>query len=566
MRVKTKIFPALIVLAIAFLLAGCGGAGSSQSFKAADPVPGPGDPTSAGLQLTALTPSSAMADGPAFQLKVAGSGFAETPSTIYFGPNALSTILVNDSLVIATVPASMIATPGSIETTVRGPSSSSNAIAFEISPAVPSIVPAADTLGPHGTRRFVTVGFDSAVAWSIEEGSAAGTITSDGFYTAPAQIGTFHVIATSLPDSSTSATATITVTNSGFSPTGAMHVARSGHTATLLKDGRVLILGGGDSTAELFDPTSGAFSFTGAPVTGRLGATATLLLDGRVLIAGGLGLSPGQDGFLPFVMSAEIFDPETGTFRSTGNLVQTRANHSATRLADGRVLIAGGYKGLCITPSAEIFDPATESFSSVGFMLSGRAGHTATLLETGEVLLAGGANGCRPDAADDPPWDPLFVELFDSITNTFQAAGNMSTTRIGHSAIPLPNGKILMIGGIPSVQNLHQQPPDPSYAELYDAITRAFSRIPGLSISHDGYTATLLVSGMILIAGGTDKGGNITSDVELLDTARMTLMPTGALATPRAGHRSTLLQDGRVLITGGGDPGGNALRTAELYK
>jgi hypothetical protein len=343
----------------------------------------------------------------------------------------------------------MIATPGSIGITVKSPGSSSNAITFEISPAVPSVVPGVDTLGPHGTRRFLTVGFDSAVAWSIEEGSAAGTITSDGVYTAPAQTGPLHVIATSLSDSNKRAAAIVNVASAGFTPTGAMHVARSGHTATLLNDGRVLVLGGGDGTAELFDPTSGTFSFTSAPVTGRLGATATLLVDGKVLIAGGLGLDPGQDGSLPFIETAEIFDPETGKFRSTGSLVQTRFHHTATLLTDGRVLIAGGYKGLCITPGAEIFDPATESFSSVGFMLSGRGGHTATLVETGKVLLAGGANGCRPDAADDPPWDPLFLEVFDSTANTFHASGNMSTTRIGHSAIALLNGKVLILGGIP---------------------------------------------------------------------------------------------------------------------
>jgi hypothetical protein len=504
-----------------------------------------------------------MAEGSGFEVKVSGSGFAETPATIYFGPHALSS-LVSDSLVIAIVPASMIATPGPIEVTVRGPGSSSNPITFEILPVTPSVLPSADTLGPHGTRRFSVLGFHSAVAWSIEEGPAAGTLTSDGLYTAPAQAGTFHVIATSLSDSSKSAIATVIVTIAGFTPTLAMHVARTGHTATLLKDGRVLIVGGGDDTAELFDPTNGRFALTGAPIRGRTGATATLLSDGKVLIAGGSGISSGQDGRVPFIETAEIFDPETGTFRTTGSLLQTRYAHTATLLNDGRVLIAGGYKGLCVTPSAEIFDPATETFSSVGFMLSGRAGHTATLLEDGKVLIAGGANGCRPDAADDPPWDPLFAELFDSTANSFQASGNMSTTRINHSATPLPNGKVLILGGIPAVQNLHQQPPNPSYAEQYDSPGKTFSQIPGLSISHESYAATLLNNETILITGGTDAAGSITSDVELLNPATMTLIPTGALATPRVGHQATLLQDERVLVTGGYN-NGNPLASAELY-
>src|SRR5262249_40316886 len=140
-----------------------------------------------------------------------------------------------------------------------------------------------------------------------------------------------------------------------------------------------------------------------------------------------------------------------------------------------------------------------------------------------------------------------------------------STTRIGHSAVPLPNGKVLMLGGIPTVQNLHEQPPNPSYAELYDPAGRRFSRVPGLSISQESYTATLLANGMILIAGGIDAAGNVISDAELMDPNTMTLTPTGALGTPRVGSRATLLQDGRVLITGG-DNDGQILASAELYQ
>ena len=180
--------------------------------------------------------------------------------------------------------------------------------------------------------------------------------------------------------------------------------------------------------------------------------------------------------------------------------------------------------------------------------------------------MAGGSNGCAPDAADDPPWDPLFVEFYEPGSRSFQAGSEMSTTRIGHAAIPLGNAKVLMLGGIPALQNLHEQPIDPSYAEEYDSATQNISPVPGLSISQAKYTATLLTSGKILIAGGVDEQGHPTSEAGLVDPASGTLATTGGLVTARVGHTATLLNDGRVLVTGGTDSSGNATATAELYK
>jgi len=475
------------------------------------------------------------------------------------------------------VPSALLAAQASAQVSVQkwykadeAPFAVSNSLAFTVTIGPnPSVVPAADTLGVKGTRQFAAAGFDSdsGVNWTVEEGSAGGTITLDGYYTAPAITGTFHVIATSVSDTNKKAGASVTVTNAGFAPSGTMHVPRTGHTATLLKDGKVLIVGGGGPTAELFDPATGAFSFTGPPIAGRLHATASLLSDGRVLIAGGLGLTGGPDGHLPLLNAAEIFDPATGTFSSTGTMVQARQQHTATLLADGRVLVAGGYFDyICFTASAELFDPATGMFSPTGFMLSERVGHTTTLLPSGEVLVVGGSNGCAPDAADDPPWDPLFAELYEPNSGSFQGAANMSTTRIHHAAVRLTNGKVLVLGGIPSVQNLHEQPPNPSYAELYDREADAFSPMVGLTISPERYTATLMSSGMVLIVGGEDTAGIPTTEVQLLDPSSGVLTPTGALGTPRVGHTATLLQDGRVFVTGGTDAKGNALATAELYK
>jgi len=142
----------------------------------------------------------------------------------------------------------------------------------------------------------------------------------------------------------------------------------------------------------------------------------------------------------------------------------------------------------------------------------------------------------------------------------------MSATRIRHAAVLLTNGKVLVLGGIPAIQNLNQQPRNPSYAELYDPASNAFSPLVGLTISYERFTATLLPSGMVLLAGGEDATGTPTPEAQLLDSSSGLLTPAGALGTARLGHAATLLQDGRVLVTGGKDPKGNALASAELYK
>jgi hypothetical protein len=173
-----------------------------------------------------------------------------------------------------------------------------------------------------------------------------------------------------------------------------MSSIRDQHTATLLQDGRVLVIGGGgegyasQKTADLYDPATGRFSRTGSMKTGRWLQTATLLQDGRVLVTG--GRSP-QDSVYK---SAEIYDPATGTFHSAGTMHEGRQQQTATLLPDGRVFIAGGYwsdgQKWRVLSSTEMFDPATGKFTSIGSMGAERSSHTATLLDDGRVLIAGG--------------------------------------------------------------------------------------------------------------------------------------------------------------------------------
>jgi hypothetical protein len=549
----------------------------SNSFIFTVTTPPSGPPS-----ISSISPTSAVEGSPDFTLTVNGSNFphaAHDRSEVIWSLNSdtfLATTFVSSNQLTAIVPAALLKNVGSAQISVEygDPMGDSlprtNSLSFNVTSAAPSaasVSPPADSLGLKGTRQFVFTigGSNTSAVWAVEEGASGGTITSGGFYTAPSNVGTYHVSAASVADPSNSATAVVSVVSSGFSLTGNMSEARSGHTATLLANGKVLIVGG-DASAELFDPASRTFTPTGSMTTSRSRPTATLLANGTVLIAGGFGSGTSQ---LPRLSSAELYDPGSGTFTATGSMAVGRVLHTATLLDDGRVLIAGGTDasggGGAATATAELYDPSTGTFTLTGSMASERAHHTATVLASRKVLIVGGWNGHAADAADDPPWDPLFAELFDPSSGSCTASGSMSTTRIGSSAIRLANGKVLVLGGVPSLQNVHQQPPDPQYAEIYDPAAGTFSSAGNFTLSRSGYTATLLTNGTVLIAGGEQPGVAMTS-ADLLDPATGTLSTTGGLVIARTGATSTLLNDGRVLVTGGTDSSGKALASAELYQ
>ena len=534
--------------------------------------------------ITSISPTSAVVGSSDLVLIVTGSNFSSvgpdySPYVKWSanGTALLSPTSTGSTQLTTVIPEALLKT--AITATVQvvlydGPDdhtySSSNAVSFAVlsaSSGTASISPATDTVGRLSARQFAFTidGTKAEATWVVQEGAAGGTITSSGLYTAPSGPGTYHIFATSLTDSSKNAKASVSVAAAGFTLTGSMGMPRSGHTATLLADGKVLVLGG-DASPELFDPVAGTFTPTGSMTTLRYHPTATLLANGTVLIAGGFGPGTSQ---LPRLTSAELFDPGPGTFAATGSMAVGRVLHTATLLSDGRVLIAGGTDasggGGAATASTEIYDPSTGTFTLTGSMASERADHTATLLDSGKVLIVGGWNGHAADSSDDPPWDPLFAELFDPASGTFENTGTMSTTRIGHSAIRLEGGKVLVLGGVPSVQNMHSQLPDPQYAEVYDPAGGTFASAGNFTISRTGYRTTLLTNGLVLVAGGAQAGVAVTW-ADLLDLRAGALTDTGGLITARAGHTATRLNDGRVLVTGGTDESGNALASAELYK
>lgn len=283
-----------------------------------------------------------------------------------------------------------------------------------------------------------------------------------------------------------------------WSVTGNLNTAGGGGgAATLLTNGKVLVSAGLNS-AELYEPATGTWSITGNRNTSG-GGTATLLSDGKVLVAGGY-----NNGALN---RAEIYDPVTETWSITANLNTARVDHTATLLRNGKVLVAGGYStcsSRCVLNSAELYDPATGTWSTTGNLNTARNSHTATLLTNGRVLVAGGYNdGLRNRA-----------ELYDPATGTWSITGTLNTERsYGHTATLLPSGKVLVVGGNRTGDWVIDN------AELYDPITGMWSSTASLNTARALHTATLLTDGKVLVAGGEDYEYETLDSAELFPSS-----------------------------------------------
>jgi hypothetical protein len=290
-----------------------------------------------------------------------------------------------------------------------------------------------------------------------------------------------------------------------FSLTGRMAAPRVWHTATLLPNGKVLIVGrdwaaGDDRTAELYDPSTETFTRTAETLSAQYGASATLLHNGKVLIAGG---TTPRSGNPTYVSTPELYDPTMGTFSATGRFVGPGDGFyieggpnspSVTLLSDGRVLFAA-------EPFSEIYDPATGTFSVTGQMRTacgpfGRpsylAGRTATLLPGRDVLVAGGGHEDCGRYAE--------AERYDPASGTFTLTRPMSRRRSYHTATPLPNGTVLIAGG-ESESGFHLV--TEATAEIYDPSAGTFSLVASsMQGGRENHSATLLKDGRVLLAGG----------------------------------------------------------------
>ncbi|HYY72836.1 MAG TPA: kelch repeat-containing protein [Candidatus Bathyarchaeia archaeon] len=303
---------------------------------------------------------------------------------------------------------------------------------------------------------------------------------------------------------------------------------------------------------------------TGSMATARRFHTATRLCDGKVLVAG------GEDaGSTPFD-SAELYDPATGTFSPTGNMTVTRVAHTATLLANCKVLITGGAADVseAAVSSAELYDPGTATFAATaGSMTAARAVHTATLLKDGRVLIAGG-DGIFFNGLQNPGIQSLAsAELFDPNTGKFTATAPMSQARETHTATLLNDERVLIAAGSDgAVGNTNPPATVLGSAELYDPATGKFVAAKNMTTSRSFHTATLLSTGNVLVAGGIANTGAFLATAELFDPVSGNFTATtGPMAAPRFYHDATALNDGTVLLCGGNDGIANALATAEIY-
>jgi len=350
-----------------------------------------------------------------------------------------------------------------------------------------------------------------------------------------------------------------------FTATGNMTTPRQAHSAAALADGRVLIAGGYRftpgtrraipiDTAELYSPDLGTFGATGRMTTIRYLHSATLLPNGKVLIAGGSSISD----FSASLATAELYDPSTGTFTPTGGMKSGRGGHSATLLANGKVLIAGGYDGQAqfssrcrcsFLASAELYDPVTKTFTATGDMTALVAGPIATLLSDGKVWITTGDDGPNVGA-----------QLYDPKTGTFSDTGWMDARSLIAATVSL-----LATGQLLITLNVSECDFNSTSAGVYDVPTGAFRDTGLMAYPICRPTGVTLSDGSVLITGGQFR--TVSRPAQVYDPVSAHFSLTGEMVDGRASHTATLLRSGNVLIAGGcpDDCLNGTAASAEIY-
>lgn len=352
----------------------------------------------------------------------------------------------------------------------------------------------------------------------------------------------------------------------GWTGAGSLSTQRPGsELSVLLTDGRVLLAGAsGDDYAalgnvDIYDPAHGWFS--GPHLDGDpLGAVAAPLPNGSALIAGGTPWFGGFDGPGPDpVAKAITYDSASATWKHAPSMSRARNNAAASLLADGRVLVTGGYDrkvvqlpnpdqrpfcclriDLTALATSEIFDAKRDTWSLAGSLGHARYGHQAVTLKGGLVLVLGGQ-----DQPGNPPAYLAAAELFDPATGAWANAGGIGAPRTNFTLTALRDGRALLAGGLAAdgVTVLRS-------TLLYDPIKNTWSQGPDMKDARTRHGAALLKDGRVLVTGGLDPLGRLATS-EILDAAGAEWIPTGALRTARSDVVAITLHDGRVLVAGG---------------
>ncbi len=327
--------------------------------------------------------------------------------------------------------------------------------------------------------------------------------------------------------------------------------AREWHTATLLPGGQVLAVGGQGSAAVLTSPqvftaAAEASAVPAAPRPASGDFTASVLADGSVLVAGGAIYGAGGGNATPM-----RYRPATDDWVVAGASVEPYRRHQTqTLLTDGRVLMAGGAGNSAAHASAEIFDPATSTWSATPPMAQARLMHSATLLPGGGVLVAGGTaqiNGA-----------PLaFAEIYHPTQGLWLAAAAMPQPRVNHTATLMPDGRVMVVGGSTGGANA-------ASTVFYHPASNTWTSGPSLNRARGYHTATLLADGRLLVAGGWSDNTQVLTSAEIYDPGTGAWHSVSTMAESRSGATATLLPDGRVMVVGGWS-GFSEVRRIEVF-
>lgn len=343
---------------------------------------------------------------------------------------------------------------------------------------------------------------------------------------------------------------------------GSMNERREYPGLVVLSGGHVLAATGHPigrrllASAELYDPAADRWSPTGSLAVARNGMapnTAVLLPSGNVLVAGGHSGGKVLDG-------AELYDAATGRWSATGAMKSARSVETATLLPTGKVLVTGGinWETEKVLASAELYDPVTGTWSETGAMHSPRFGHRAVLLPDGQVLVAGGL-----ERYPSPDQVLKSAELYDPNRGIWRETGALLQGRRMPGLVLLRNGRVLAVGGKAGGWG---GAPDLADAELYDPESKSWSRTGSMRQARRAFTATLLVDGRVLIAGGAFKQpGDDLATCELYDPSLGKWRAAGSMNLARWGHRAVLVPSGSVLVAGGYNPRRGYLSSCEIF-
>jgi hypothetical protein len=287
-----------------------------------------------------------------------------------------------------------------------------------------------------------------------------------------------------------------------YSAAGTLREPRDLHTATLLPNGKVLVAGGFTTNSTSTGPTSGSEIYypetrswvpTSSMSTPRDNHTATLMGDGNVLVVG--GYAGGS-----YLSSAQIYFSTAAAWRTIAPMNVARALHGVTLLQDGRILVSGGINATGVQGSVEIYDPVAGSWSlakcmngGVGAACAGGVGvvrahsHRMTLLLDGRVLLTGGNDGSG---------EVDLSSIYDPLANAWTNTAALNAGRFGHTASLLANGNVLVAGGFQALGNSLNS------AETFDVAINSWQTTGNLSSARGGHTTILAQDGNLFNFGG----------------------------------------------------------------